>query len=154
MAEGTTRPRDVEDANANNETISDSFREEEEVNADDADHDDDDANDDANGGSGGGGLSAAITALRDRGPGGGGPQLAALLCFVVLHNFKPSEPFLVEMYEAHGVSAHEVFTRIFPVWTYARLPSLAAVALGVHLVGCKPVVGAVQVEFQFDPVSK
>ena len=40
------------------------------------------------------------------------------------------------------MSPHEVFTRIFPVWTYARLPSLAAVALGVHLVGCKPVVVA------------
>ena len=77
-------------------------------------------------GDGDGGFFALMTALHDSGDGGCGRQLALLIAFALLHNFKPSEPFLVELYDAHGIPSREVFTRLFPVWTYARLPSLAA----------------------------
>ena len=75
--------------------------------------DDDDAGDDDNhesggGSGGGGGIGGLMTALRDRGDGGCGNQLAALLAFTALHNFKPSEPFLVEMYGHHGKASRSL----------------------------------------------
>ena len=68
------------------------------------------------GGGGSGGLGALRAALSDNGDGGGGcgRQLALLLAFTVLHNFKPSEPFLVQMYRLHG-------TAVFPNSMFSQL---------------------------------
>ena len=70
----------------------------------------------------GGGLGSVAAALRDR---RAGRQLALLFLFTALHNFKPSEPFLVEHYASRGVPPRRAFRDVFPVFTYARLPALA-----------------------------
>lgn len=85
----------------------------------------------------GGGLGSVAAALRDR---RAGRQLALLFLFTALHNFKPSEPFLVEHYASRGVPPRRAFRDVFPVFTYARLPALALVALGARRAGCKTVV--------------
>jgi len=85
----------------------------------------------------GGGLGSVAAALRDR---RAGRQLALLFLFTALHNFKPSEPFLVEHYASRGVPPRRAFRDVFPIFTYARLPALALVALGARRAGCKPVV--------------
>ena len=89
----------------------------------------------------GGGAGDIVAALRDP---SSGRQLALLLLFTALHNFKPSEPFLVEFWSSRGVSTREAVARVLPVFAYARLPALALVVLATRVVGCKPtvVVGA------------
>ena len=89
----------------------------------------------------GGGAGDIVAALRDP---SSGRQLALLLLFTALHNFKPSEPFLVEFWSSRGVSTREAVARVLPVFAYARLPALALVVLATRAVGCKPtvVVGA------------
>ena len=85
----------------------------------------------------GGGAGDIVAALRDP---SSGRQLALLLLFTALHNFKPSEPFLVEFWRSRGVSTREAVARVLPVFAYARLPALALVVLAARVVGCKPAV--------------
>ena len=82
----------------------------------------------------GGGWRASLAALSHPSCG---RQLRLLVAFVILHNFKPSEPFLVEWLTtattdggAPAMSTKDVYSRLFPVFTYSRVPSLAAIALG------------------------
>jgi hypothetical protein len=72
-----------------------------------------------------GGFRALLAATRAP-----SSPLPTLLLFVLLHDFRPSEPFLVEHYvRALGVDATYVAERVFPLFTYARMPCLAIVAL-------------------------
>ena len=72
-----------------------------------------------------GGFRALLAATRAP-----SSPLPTLLLFLLLHDFRPSEPFLVEHYvRALGVDATYVAERVFPLFTYARMPCLAIVAL-------------------------
>ena len=87
----------------------------------------------------GGGWRASLAALTHP---SSGRQLRLLVAFVLLHNFKPSEPFLVEWLTttdggAPGMSTRDVYARLFPVFTYSRVPSLAAIALASGAFGPK-----------------
>jgi hypothetical protein len=89
----------------------------------------------------GGGWRASLAALSHPSCG---RQLRLLVAFVILHNFKPSEPFLVEWLTtattdggAPAMSTKDVYSRLFPVFTYSRVPSLAAIALGSGAFGPK-----------------
>jgi len=103
--------------------------------------DDDDDDGERRGPSRGGGWRASLAALSHPSCG---RQLRLLVAFVILHNFKPSEPFLVEWLTtattdggAPAMSTKDVYSRLFPVFTYSRVPSLAAIALGSGAFGPK-----------------
>ena len=100
---------------------------------------DDDDDDGERRGPMGGGWRASVAALTHP---SSGRQLRLLVAFVLLHNFKPSEPFLVEWLTTHhggaaGMSTRDVYARLFPVFTYSRVPSLAAIALASGAFGPK-----------------
>ena len=89
----------------------------------------------------GGGWRASVAALTHP---SSGRQLRLLVAFVLLHNFKPSEPFLVEWLttptdggHVPGMSTRDVYARLFPVFTYSRVPSLIAIALASGAFGPK-----------------
>ena len=103
----------------------------------------DDVHDDAPSTSGrppsspGGGLRGILRALRDP---SSGPRLRRLLLFTSLREFKPSEPFLVELYEARGLSPGTLTRDVFPTWTHARLPALFFVCAFAARFGCRRAV--------------
>ena len=103
----------------------------------------DDAHDDAPSTSGrppsspSGGLRGILRALRDPSCG---PRLRRLLLFTSLREFKPSEPFLVELYETRGLTSGALTRDVFPSWTHARLPALILVCAFAARLGCRRTV--------------
>lgn len=103
----------------------------------------DDVHDDAPSTSGrppsfpGGGLRGILRASRDP---SSGPRLRRLLLFTSLREFKPSEPFLVELYESRGLGAGTLTNDVFPAWTHARLPALVFVCAVAARFGCRRAV--------------
>ena len=103
----------------------------------------DDAHDDAPSTSGrppsspSGGLRGILRALRDPSCG---PRLRRLLLFTSLREFKPSEPFLVELYETRGLTSGALTRDVFPSWTHARLPALILVCAFAARLGCRRAV--------------
>ena len=103
----------------------------------------DDAHDDAPSTSGrppsspSGGLRGILRALRDPSCG---PRLRRLLLFTSLREFKPSEPFLVELYETRGLTSGALTHDVFPSWTHARLPALILVCAFAARLGCRRAV--------------
>ena len=103
----------------------------------------DDAHDDAPSTSGrppsspSGGLRGILRALRDPSCG---PRLRRLLLFTSLREFKPSEPFLVELYETRGLTSGALTHDVFPSWTHARLPALILVCAFAARLGCRRTV--------------
>ena len=107
---------------------------------------DDDVHDDAPSTSGrpfpassfpGGGLRGILRASRDP---SSGPRLRRLLLFTSLREFKPSEPFLVELYESRGFGTETLTNDVFPAWTHARLPALLLVCAVAARFGCRRAV--------------
>ena len=107
---------------------------------------DDDVHDDAPSTSGrpfpassfpGGGLRGILRASRDP---SSGPRLRRLLLFASLREFKPSEPFLVELYESRGFGTETLTNDVFPAWTHARLPALVLVCAVAARFGCRRAV--------------
>ena len=69
------------------------------------------------------------------------PALGVLSLYAFLHNFKPSEPFLVSfLVHEKGFPEPVVRDQIFAVWIYAHAPALLVTGLLSELIGCKPVV--------------
>ena len=103
----------------------------------------DDVHDDAPSTSGrppsfpGGGLRGILRASRDP---SSGPRLRRLLLFTSLREFKPSEPFLVELYQSGGLGAGTLTNDVFPAWTHARLPALVLVCAVAARFGCRRAV--------------
>ena len=103
----------------------------------------DDAHDDAPSTSGrppsspSGGLRGILRALRDPSCGS---RLRRLLLFTSLREFKPSEPFLVELYETRGLTSGALTRDVFPSWTHARLPALILVCAFAARLGCRRTV--------------
>jgi len=85
----------------------------------------------------GGGLRGILRASRDP---SSGPRLRRLLLFTSLREFKPSEPFLVELYESRGLGAGTLTNDVFPAWTHARLPALVLVCAVAARFGCRRAV--------------
>ena len=85
----------------------------------------------------GGGLRGILRASRDP---SSGPRLRRLLLFTSLREFKPSEPFLVELYESCGLGAGTLTNDVFPAWTHARLPALVLVCAVAARFGCRRAV--------------
>jgi hypothetical protein len=85
----------------------------------------------------GGGLRGILRASRDP---SSGPRLRRLLLFTSLREFKPSEPFLVELYESRGLGAGTLTNDVFPAWTHARLPALVFVCAVAARFGCRRAV--------------
>ena len=84
-----------------------------------------------------GGLRGILRALRDPSCG---PRLRRLLLFTSLREFKPSEPFLVELYETRGLTSGALTRDVFPSWTHARLPALILVCAFAARLGCRRAV--------------
>ena len=85
----------------------------------------------------GGGLRGILRASRDP---SSGPRLRRLLLFTSLREFKPSEPFLVELYESRGFGTETLTNDVFPAWTHARLPALLLVCAVAARFGCRRAV--------------
>ena len=85
----------------------------------------------------GGGLRGILRASRDP---SSGPRLRRLLLFTSLREFKPSEPFLVELYESRGFGTETLTNDVFPAWTHARIPALVLVCAVAARFGCRRAV--------------
>lgn len=54
----------------------------------------------------------------------------SLVLFTFWSQFKPSEPFLVDfLIDMKGLSNAQIFQDIFPLFTYAKLPSLLLIGM-------------------------
>eukprot|EP00929_Paragymnodinium_shiwhaense_P014862 TRINITY_DN122820_c0_g1_i1.p1 TRINITY_DN122820_c0_g1~~TRINITY_DN122820_c0_g1_i1.p1 ORF type:complete len:454 (-),score=74.28 TRINITY_DN122820_c0_g1_i1:267-1628(-) len=66
--------------------------------------------------------------------------MSLLLLFIFLALFLPSEPYLVDFLVSKGLNKEDVSDKVFPIWTYARLPALLMTGLLAELLGNAPIL--------------